>query len=268
MRMSKALLLCLCAHAAAQGTTDLFPPGYNGEALTPPMGWRSWNAFWDDIDQQTFVDAIDALTSVEWSLDGGATLFSLAGAGYARVGIDEGWEACGAGVNGTQHDADGAPVIDTRKFPDMGALVAYGHARGVAMGWYLNGCACGEQVALDLNYRGDAAALDALGFDAVKIDGCGAQTNMTRYAELFAATGKTYATENCHWGECGAFKGDADGSSCPTASWCPFNWYRTSGDINAGATSWWENLQTVARFLDADAPLSVPGCWACVARDR
>ena len=40
MRMSKALLLCLCAHAAAQGTTDLFPPGYNGEALTPPMGWR------------------------------------------------------------------------------------------------------------------------------------------------------------------------------------------------------------------------------------
>ena len=83
------------------------------------------------------MDAIDALTSVEWSLDGGATLFSLADAGYARVGIDEGWEACGAGVNGTQHDADGAPVIDTVKFPDMGALVAYGHSKNIEMGGQL-----------------------------------------------------------------------------------------------------------------------------------
>ena len=43
---------------------------------------------------------------------------------------------------------------------------------------------------------------------------------------------------------------------------CPFNWYRTSGDINAGATSWLQNLQTTTKFQDYDKPLSVPGCWA------
>ena len=53
-----------------------------------------------------------------------------------------------------------------------------------------------------------------------------------------------------------------DGASCPTATWCPFNHFRTSGDINAGLTSWLANLQTTVRFQDAEAPLSVPGCWA------
>jgi hypothetical protein len=60
---------------------------------------------------------------------------------------------CGQGVNGTQHYADGTPVINTARFPDMKALVDYGHSRGVRMGWYLNGCACGEKRALDINYE-------------------------------------------------------------------------------------------------------------------
>ena len=49
-------------------------------------------------------------------------------------------------------------------------------------------------------------------------DGCGAQRNMTLYAELMNATGKAYLIENCHWGKCSA----GDDSSCPTADWCPF----------------------------------------------
>ena len=28
----------------------------NGQALSPPMGWRSWNAFHTDIDQQTMLE--------------------------------------------------------------------------------------------------------------------------------------------------------------------------------------------------------------------
>jgi hypothetical protein len=52
--------------------------------------------------------------------------------------------------------------------------------------------------------------------------------------------------ENCHWGRCTA----SDDSSCPTKDWCPFNWYRTSGDINASPFSWLGNLQvpTPRRF--------------------
>lgn len=44
--------------------------------------------------------------------------------------------------------------------------------------------------------------------------------------------------------------------------WCPFNWYRSSGDINAGTMSWFNNLQTTIRFQSWDAPVSQPGCWA------
>ncbi len=122
----------------------------------------------------------------------------------------------------------------------------------------LNGCKCGERTEHEINYAGDVRSLHAFGFDGVKIDGCGAQKNQTLYAQLMRESGRNYTIENCHWGDCT----DGDDSSCPTQDWCPWNWYRTSQDINAGALSWLSNLQTTTRFQDYDAPLSVPGCWA------
>ena len=138
------------------------------------------------------------------------------------------------------------------------APIPAGHKKGLKVGWYENGCACGERKALPINYEGDVRTLHKLDFDGVKLDGCGAQRNMTLYAELMKATGKAYLIENCHWGRCTG----RDDSSCPTSTWCPFNWYRTSGDINASPMSWYGNLQTTIRFQDKTAPLSVPGCWA------
>ena len=41
------------------------------------------------------------------------------------------------------------------------------------MGWYENGCACGERHALMQNYEGDVRKLHDYGFDGVKLDGCG-----------------------------------------------------------------------------------------------
>ena len=266
MTLSSSLVtLSLLVGAAAQGTSKDYPPGWNGEATTPPMGWRSWNAFGANIKNDTFVQAISALTAKVWSVDG--KMVSFADVGYSRVGIDEGWENCsGSAPNDgmRQHDELGFPMVNSDKFPDLKWLVDYGHRAGVQMGWYLNGCACGERKERAVNYQGDVQRLHEYGFDAVKLDGCGAATNMTRYAELMAATGRTYEIENCHWGHCGedAWFHNPDGSSCPTASWCPFNHYRTSGDINAGLTSWLANLQTTTKFQDAEAPLSVPGCWA------
>lgn len=132
------------------------------------------------------------------------------------------------------------------------------------MGWYLNGCACGEHHAMDQNYRGDIELLAKFGFDGVKIDGCGAQRNNTKYAELMRESGRNYTIENCHWGamnSIGCKPGD-DGSACPSEDWCPFNWYRSSGDINAGEDSWYANLQTVIPYTKKEHPLSRRGCWA------
>ena len=53
------------------------------------------------------------------------------------VGIDEGWEGCGMGVNHTQHYGNGTPAVNA-KFPDMKGLVEYGHSKKLRMGF----CGC------------------------------------------------------------------------------------------------------------------------------
>jgi alpha-galactosidase len=171
---------------------------HNGLGLKPPQAWRSWNAFHNSISTDVIQAQIDALVVRNRTVHGRPGFTSLSDMGYSTCGIDEGWEACGAGVNGTQHDAKGNPMIDTKKFPDMSKLVAYGHSKKIAMGWYFNGCACGEKQEHLINYQGDVRNLAAFNFDAVKIDSCGAQKNMTLYADLMNATGEPYLIENCH----------------------------------------------------------------------
>lgn len=93
------------------------------------------------------------------------------------------------------HDSSSQAI--NQKFPDIPGLVKYGHSKNLKMGFYQNGCACGERVEKKINYEGDVKMLNSFGFDEVKLDGCGHQRNMTLYAELMQATGKSYAIENC-----------------------------------------------------------------------
>ena len=83
----------------------------NGLALSPPMGWRSWvrvhismgvslkccvlqNTFGHLIDQDTMERVMDALIDRSRVVDGVPT--SLADLGFVNVGLDDGWQACGA----------------------------------------------------------------------------------------------------------------------------------------------------------------------------
>ena len=168
------ILLSLCASHAAE----------NGKALLPPMGWRSWNCFYADINDAKIRSQIDALTKPRDSA--GTTLHSL---GYKSIGIDEGWEGWYDQSKHITHFPNGTPAVNTAKFPSMRGLVDYGHKQGVEMGFYLNGCGPNERVAHRINYEGDVNFTIGLGFDGVKIDSCGAQKNMTLYYELFNQTG-------------------------------------------------------------------------------
>jgi len=230
----------------------------NGLALLPPMGWRSWNAFYADIDERKMRAQIDALARPRGSR--GESLLSL---GYSSMGIDEGWEGCGLGVNGTVHYANGTPTVDPKRFPNMSGLVAYGHGKGLRMGFYLNGCGCNEKVEKVINYEGDVAATVGWGFDAVKIDSCGQQRNMTRYGALFNATGVPIEIENCHQGQNFTDGGNPDQMG---HDWCPYNFFRTSNDIVNLWDRVMENLLTVVPFLEeplgGGRPISRPGCWA------
>lgn len=131
------------------------------------------------------------------------------------------------------------------------------------------------------------ALLARIGQDGVKIDSCGVQRNMTLYAELFNQTGKPILIENCHQGQNFPDGGDPDQMG---PGWCPYNFFRTSGDIINVWDRVIENLLSVEKFLQQKGhgispvsrpaeppiffpppppkkfaqtrPASRPGCWA------
>ena len=76
----------------------------------------------------------------------------------------------------------------------------------------------------------------------------------TRYV---TAAGKNITVENCHWGRVAPFKPDP---TLPPAQGCPWNFYRSSGDVRASYASVVGNLATVDPLHKAK--LSYPGCWA------
>ena len=88
----------------------------NGLAATPPMGWRSWNFMKQNVSQERILQQVAAVTA---SRNGKPSLLEL---GYNHVGIDDGWQACGAGVNHSFHNATGYPIINLTRFPSMLAM--------------------------------------------------------------------------------------------------------------------------------------------------
>lgn len=232
----------------------------NGKGLTPPMGWRSWNLYGANVNQSLMERIMEGMISKSRTVDGKPT--SLCDLGYCDVGLDDNWQDCGAhGPHKyTYHSEVGVPLINTDRFPDMHAMTTKAHSLGLTAGWYLNNCICEDHCGSKRwnpnrpetdpkCYNGDAAKLVEFGFDSVKLDGCGAQLDLDLWASLFNASGKSIMIENCHWGR-----------TTPNATWCPWNTYRTSGDVRASYGSVLRNLQTTVKF--ANEGNSRPGCWA------
>ena len=219
---------------------------------TPALGWRSWNAFKSDINQSIIEAQIDALVSS-----------GLVAAGYVEIGIDEGWEGCGRGVNGSYHDKDGTPLVDLDRFPDMAALVKKAGAKGVGVGIYMNGCEPCAKAERDLSFRTpvqDIAFTAAHGFTGLKVDGCGPNHPIAGYTAEIAKRGLNITVENCAdnapavW--TAATPADVTGAACT------FDLYRVSSDIAPQFYSTVWNLQHVVPFNRLADPLSRPGCFA------
>ncbi len=230
----------------ASATNNGWP---NSLGSTPLRGARTWNSVRSEINQSYLSSAVEGLFA---PLPGGGSLFS---AGFTDLGIDDGWEACGAGVNGSYHDGGGRPLINTTRFPDMAALTASARARNASMSWYGNccGCAAGEHRLSAPHYAEDAAAVVRYGFSGLKVDGCGNEPNMTAWAAALNATGAPILLENCNDGH--PFRPTRQ----PDGSWdCPYNLFRTSidGAPNFRSTMW--NVYETLPYLDASAP----GCFA------
>ena len=54
-----------------------------------------------------------------------------------HCGLDDYYQACGTGANGSFHNASGYPMINHTKFPDMRAMTDHAHSIGLKMGWYV-----------------------------------------------------------------------------------------------------------------------------------
>lgn len=107
----------------------------DGLARTPPMGWRSWNTFGGDVDQQLMEDTMDLLVARGRTIDGVPT--SLCDLGYCDVGLDDGWQQCGSygRERYTFHQPNGMPVVNRSRFPNFEAMTAHAHALGLTAGW-------------------------------------------------------------------------------------------------------------------------------------
>ena len=257
MRVASSLLLLLAGSASAVD---------NGIGLLPPMGWRSWNCYRGNVNQTLMEGVMDAVSVRKHTVDGKPT--SIADLGFVNIGLDDNWQACGTGLNGSFHDADGIPLINKATFPDMKAMTDHGHSKNLKVGWYMNNCICAEKKFTGASYiekhmEQSAKAVAEYGFDGVKLDECGQFLNLTQWAQLLNATGRPIMIENCHWGRTvpGQTTGDAPCKGDSGVSDCAYNFFRTSVDIEPSWISMHWNLQTTKKF-QGNPPLSRPGSWA------
>jgi len=150
----------------------------------------------------------------------------------------------------------------------MKAMTDHGHALNINVGWYMNNCICSEHmfkdpIAIRNHMERSVAAIVNLGFDGIKLDGCGEFRNLTWWYNLINASKREILIENCHWGQTvpNSTGGDAPCSGTTPIGNCPYNFYRTSGDIRNNWGSMTGNLHTTTKF-QGEVPLSRPGQWA------
>eukprot|EP00900_Chrysochromulina_parva_P024830 jgi/Chrpa1/6981/Chrysochromulina_OHIO_Genome00017210-RA len=220
---------------------------------------QPWNKFELEISQDLIQAQVDGLVRIR-----PGNSHSLRDVGYTSIGVDDGWQVCHD--RGYHDESTGYPLVNTTLFPDLGAMTAYGHERGVKMGWYHNNCACNGAADRD-RYKVDALATARYGFDAIKVDSCGPMTNITAWrvaldeAAVIAGGGKRIGLEDCrNYGYTDDVK--------QGQGFCEFEMFRSTEDAAPDFASVMNNLLTNSRLPGGDdllhggLPWSRPGCWS------
>jgi alpha-galactosidase len=164
---------------------------FEGLALTPPMGWNSWNTFASNINEKMVLEMADVMVSS-----------GMRDAGYVYLVLDDAWMA-------KERDANGNLVPDPEKFPRGMKFVAdYVHSKGLKFGLY--NCAGTKTCAGYPGTRGyeyqDARFYASLGIDYLKYDWC--STTGINAPEAYATMSNALKTAGrpivfslCEWGD-------------------------------------------------------------------
>jgi alpha-galactosidase len=212
-----------------------------GLALTPPMGWNSWNKFGCHVSADMIKGMADAMVKS-----------GMKDAGYQYVVIDDCWQV--------SRDADGNIVPDPKTFPDGIKPVAdYVHSLGLKFGIYSDAgsqtCA-GRPGGLGHEYQ-DAIKYAAWGVDYLKYDWCHTTTQDAKasYANIrhaLDAAGRPIVLSICEWGSHQPWLWGKEVGG---------NLWRTTGDIQArwsGRKEWKPGdccSYGVVDIIDAEDPI-------------
>ena len=233
--VAAAMSLAGAAHAAG------------GAAMTPPMGWNSWNHFEAKIDDATVRAQADAMVKS-----------GLAAAGYRYINIDDTWEG--------ERDAQGV-IHPNKKFPDMKALADYVHGKGLKLGIYSSPGAktcAGYEGSLGHEAQ-DAKTYAEWGVDYLKYDLCSLGPKMQaagglekaqaieveayiKMRDALKATGRPIVYSLCQYGFYQPWR------------WGPSvggNLWRTTGDI----TDKWPRMVQIGFGQAGLSKYAGPGHW-------
>ncbi len=150
-------------------------------ALTPPLGWNSWNAWGNTVTAEKVRASADGMVKS-----------GLARQGYTYINIDDVWEAgnepnpSGRGRNvAAARDANGE-IMTNANFPDMKGLVDYIHSLGLKAGIYSSPgpTTCQGLAATFGHEEQDARTWATWGFDYLKYDWCSYQGDRNDLADL------------------------------------------------------------------------------------
>jgi alpha-galactosidase len=215
-----------------------------GLALSPPMGWNSWNKFGCNVSERLIRETADAMVQS-----------GMKDAGYQYVVIDDCWQV--------SRDAQGNIVPDPQRFPSgMKALADYIHGLGLKFGIYSDAGSktCEKRPgSLGHEYQ-DARQYAAWGVDYLKYDWCNTTTQDARasYALMRAAlnaSGRPIVLSICEWGQAKPWLWGREVGG---------NLWRTTGDI----MDRWDGREKYSlgmlQILDLQAGLegsAGPGHW-------
>lgn len=238
------LVFGLTAQLALADSAPQSPPRQpNGLAMTPPMGWNSWNKFGCDINEKVIRAAADSMVGS-----------GMKDAGYQYVVIDDCWHG--------QRDSHGDIQADPQRFPSgIKALSDYVHSKGLKFGIYSDAGSktCAERPGSRGYEYQDARQYAAWGVDYLKFDWCftttqNAEASYKTMSDALRASGRDIVFSICEWGKNQPWLWATNVG----------NLWRTTGDIYDGWESTPERMNGMTNILDMQVGLdgyAGPGHW-------
>lgn len=163
---------------------------FDSLALTPPMGWNSWNKFGCNVSDSLIKEMADAMVSS-----------GMKDAGYEYVVIDDCWQV--------SRDSEGNVIADTTRFPGgIKSVADYVHSKGLKFGIY--SCAGSKTCQGRPGSRGyqfqDARQYAKWGVDYLKYDWCydegqNAKAAYKTMSDALRSCGRPIVLSICEWGE-------------------------------------------------------------------